>query len=434
VQIQRIDLPGSTRAEARRVATRRKQELEQSEFGDEVFVSTLLVSERRRNTLWLISALREVCEGVDFEVTRLGLRVDRLVPHTLALGAMTRTLPPARSKGLTAVLWLDPDVGTCVIADERGWLFDRSISLKYAGDRLLHADDESADAAQEEDYHQVERLATELERTFTYVERQLGLGEVVRMRLCGIADGLDELARTLAANLRLEVALLGTARRGDSQPSIPPAAGAVLGAAMLPRPAQEANLLPPEVAHARAAARARRPLVAALGLASIMTLLAATVGLLWYQTTRSALASARSAAEKWEVGREGLEGQAALLLRADQIRTALSALTRPEPSWDALLVVLGAALPESLFIQRLEVRPEGPGWKLAVSLEGKGPSQSEVAAWVRQLDDGLRDGELFRVVALEPEGPPLRSAEGVSVRYRLVVWVAPLSMEDFPSG
>jgi hypothetical protein len=237
VQIQRIDLPGITRAEARRVATRRKQELEQSEFGEDVFVSTLLVAERRGGTLWLMSALREVCEAVDFDVTRRGLRVDRLVPHTLALGAMTRTLPPPRSKGLTAVLWLDPDVGTCVVADERGWLFDRSISLKYAGDRLLHADDEAADAEQEEEYQQVERLATELERTFTYVERQLGLGEVVRMRLCGIAEGLDDLARTLAANLRLEVVCLGTARRGETQPSIPPAAGAALGAAMLPRPA-----------------------------------------------------------------------------------------------------------------------------------------------------------------------------------------------------
>jgi hypothetical protein len=332
------------------------------------------------------------------------------------------------------VLWLDPDVGTCVVADERGWLFDRSISFKYAGDRLLYTDDEAADPAQEEDYQQIERLATELERTFTYVERQLALGEVVRICLCGVAEGLDDLARTLAANLKLEVVRLGAARRGDSQSSIPPAAGAVLGAAMLPRPAQEANLLPPEVAHARAAARARRPLVVALGLASIMTLLAATVGLVWYQTTRSALDSARAAAAKWEVGREGLEGQAALMLRADQIRAALSALTRPEPSWDAMLVVLGAALPESLFVQRLEIHPEGHGWKLAVSLEGQGPSQSDVAAWVRQLDDELRDGELFRVVALEPEGPPLRSAEGVSARYRLVAWVAPLSTEDFPGG
>jgi hypothetical protein len=99
-----------------------------------------------------------------------------------------------------------------------------------------------------------------------------------------------------------------------------------------------------------------------------------------------------------------------------------------------MLVVLGAALPESLFVQRLEIHPEGHGWKLAVSLEGQGPSQSDVAAWVRQLDDELRDGELFRVVALEPEGPPLRSAEGVSARYRLVAWVAPLSTEDFPGG
>lgn len=432
IHIQRINLPGISGNRAQQVAVRRKQEIEQGETGDEVYVSTLVVSDSEGSTIWLMSSLREICESIDFEITRHGFRVDRLVPHTLALGALTRLLPANRSKGLTAVVWVDPESGTCVIADRRGWLFDRTIPLKYAGDRMLQASEASLDPEGDKEYQQIERLATELERTFAYVEKQLNLGEVARIRLCGTAQGLDDLARVLAANLRLDAAQIGAFGQGDAAVSIPPEAGAALGAVMLPRPVRQANLLPPETLCTRAATRMRRPLMVALVLAIAFSVAIGIAGLVRYQAKRMSLTSARSVAQRWEDGREALAGQTALSLRADQARVAASLLDRSEPPWGGMLVVLGAAMPEILFVQQLDLHAEEQGWKLSVSLEGQAASQAELAAAVRHVEQQVRAHELFKLVSVESRMAPWTTDEGVLARYRLTAWVAPLSSQESP--
>ncbi len=433
VHIQRIDLPDVTRAEAQRVAQRRKRELEASDPTEATCIATLVDSAGSKHTVWLISAHRDVCEAADFDLGLRGLRVDRLVPLPLALGGVNRLLRPARSRGLTAILWLDVATGTCVVADRLGWVFDREIPLKYAGDRMLRTDDAES-AQQDEDDHHVDRLATELKRTFAYVQQELRLGEVVRVRVCGLVDDVDGLAQALGASLKLEVRPVGAALSGKTEVSISPHVGAALGAAMLPRPAAAANLLPVEVQGQRCAARVRRSLVAALVLTAAISVSLATLGVLRVRSEQGELALVREYASGWESKRESLRKEVGLRSRADQVRAAARALARPEPPWGPMLVAFASVLPPSLFVERLDVRFASGGWTMSVSLEGDARRPAEAANAAAELREQLENHYLFRLISIESDSAPSSGAEWGPPRYRLTVWVVPVLSEGDYGG
>lgn len=421
VRIQRIDLPDVTPAVARRVARRRQQEAMEQDSTGSTLLTTLSLTERTSSCLWLVTANQDVCESVDLEIGLRGVEADRLVPHALALGATNRLLSRAPSNLLTAVLWLDREGGTCVVADHFGWLFDRAIPLRFTSD--------GTGASQGEREQYVERLATEVDRTLTYVKRNLSLGDVARVRLCGVTDDLESLAATLGTRLGLEVHTLESSLRREGDPRIPSQAGAALGAAMLPRSARVANLLPEEKLRSRRGARMRRPLKIALAAAVVVSVGAGTTGFVRYRGALSELVRIRAESARWEAEREGLQSEAALRIRAEQIRDAAKALGAPEPPIGDVLVVLGDALPRSLFVRQVEVRRQAAGWEMRASLDGEAQLQVEVADAMGLLREKLDASGLFRVALLEPETAPAAGQDWSSFRYRLVAWVAPELME-----
>jgi hypothetical protein len=433
VRTVRISLQDVTPAQARRVAARRKREIEAEDPTQGILASTLVLSERGSSAVWVVSSHREVCEALNFDLGLRGLTVDRLVPHALALGAMNRLLPPARSKGLTAIVWLDSQVGSCIIADRLGWVFDRDISLKYAGDRILRREEDTA-SGHDEDEQNVERLATELQRTFTYVERELNLGDVVRVRLCGTIEGIDELGRALGKTLRMEVRSISERPKSKKETARPTEVGAAVGAAMLPRWAAAANLLPPDAQIARRAIRLRRPLVAAVVVAAFVTLAAGATGFVKYRTVRTEVERVRALAARWDEERDAFKAQIEIGARADRIRRAYGTLNRSEPPWGSMLQVLGAVLPAPLVVQQLEVHRDPSGWKMEVTLEGQAFRQADIAEAVGKLRDALQEHDLFRIIVLEAQGPPQPGPEGSLARYRLMAWVAAVPTEEMPGG
>ena len=424
VRIERVNLPGVKPAVAERVARRRTQDAAEEDPTGATLLSSLILTERESSSLWLMTANRSVCEAEDLQIGFQGVEADRFVPQALALGALNRLLSPTPSDGLTAVLWVDREGATCVVADRFGWLFDRAIPLRYASDA---AEDEGGDGSQ-----YVERLGTELDRTFTYVKRDLNLGDVTRVRLCGLADDLAGLSATLSTSLGLEVDTLENSHRRQGDPQIPSRAGAALGAAMLPRSARVANLLPQTAQRLRRAARVRRPLKVALAGAALVSMGAGTTGFTRYRVAHSELVRVRAEAARWEVEREGLQGETALRIRAEQIRAASTALLTPEPPFGDMLVLLGDALPDSLFIRQLDLEQESAGWKLSASLEGEAQLQAEAANAVAELRKRLDESGLFRVALLETEAAPAAGQEWTSFRYRLVAWVASQLTEQWP--
>jgi hypothetical protein len=266
------------------------------------------------------------------------------------------------------------------------------------------------------------------------VERDLGLGEVVRVRLSGIVDEPDILARALARQLRLEVCAIDDPARGRPKVALPAEAGAALGAAMLPRSAGVANLLPSESQRQRQVAGARRLLVAALAITLATSVAAGTAGFLKYGAVRAEADRVRASAEMWDAERGSLQAQVARRARAGQIRNVHRSLTRSEPPWPPMLVILGASLPKLLFVQQLEVKSAPPGWSMVLALEGRARSQAEIAEAVGELRDRLEEDDLFRIVLVEPDGPPTLAGGLSSARFRLVARVAPVSVQEGQGG
>ncbi len=422
IRIARLDLPGVRSREARQIAARRRADLLDDE-SESLHVSSLIRATPTGSVLWLVSGPKDVCRELDAEMAARGIRADRLLPLSLALGGLARLLPPAMDDGLTAILWIESEWSHCVVADAQGWRFDRQIPLKLGFELPPEEAPANAVAWQEEDHQFVEHVTVELDRTFTYVERHLALGKVSRICVCGPLAGLESLEHALIANQSLEVMRVG-GRSLDALGTAPhPAAAGALGAVALGGSASDASLLPRELAAPRHAARARRRLLG-LAIASSLLALLALAYAVWGAAVISAAAErVHAEARRWDSEREGLARLAAERERAQRVFDAASTLARPEPPWSALLVVLGGLMPEHLFVERLAIVPENGGWGMEIWLDSEGLRESEAAEAAEKLRGRLSTLSLFRVVGLEIEQPAGAASE---MRFRIDAWVAPV--------
>lgn len=418
IRISRIDLPGVGAREAHDVARRRREDLS-GEGPAAVQVSSLVRSTATGSSIWLISGASDACAEIDAELTARGLRAERLTPLSLALGALVRLLPPPAEPGLTAVLWIEEEWGHCVVADPDGWRFDRQIPLKLGFDLALGEVPASEVAWQEEEHQFIEHVTVELDRTFNYVERNLALGRVTRICVCGPLRGLESFEHALVANQAREVARLGAGPLravGSAHPS----EGAALGAGMLGGSASEATLLPLSIAGPRLRVRARRRLKRAAAAACVFGALMLACGVWNVTTISAAVARVRAEAEVWERERAGLAQLSTERERAARVLDARATLSRPEPPWSALLVALGGLIPEKLFVRRLAIAHEAEGWRMQIWLDSEGLQETETAEAVSVLRGRLGTLSLFRVIELEPD----RAEDSIEARYHVVAWVA----------
>jgi len=420
IQISRVELPGVRVREARRIAERRREDL-CGEDPTALQVSSLVRKTPTGSALWLVSGPREACAEIDAELGARGIRAERVLPLSLALGALVRLLPKPEGEGLTAILWIEAEWSHCVVADSEGWLFDRQIPLKLGFDAALGDTPANAVAWQEEEHQFVEHVTVELDRTFTYVERNLALGQVASICICGPLAGLESLEHALVANQSLPVTRIGAGPLPGLGWAPHPAASVALGGVALGGSVEEATLLPQAIAAPRLRARARHRLVRAAAAACVLGMLALACAA-WNVTTISAsVERLRAEAKRWEGERAGLAQLATERARAQRVLDARTALTRPEPPWSALLVALGGLMPAKLFVSRLVIARELEGWRMEIWLDSEGLRESETAEAAAALRGRLAALSLFRVIELEPERP---HGAATNTQYRIATWVA----------
>ena len=155
IRISRVDLPGLRPREARRVAQRRLEDLQDEDPGT-LHVSSLVRATPLGSVIWLVSGTNEACSEVDAELAARGIQPQRVLPLSLTLGALVRLLPEPEDEGLTAILWIESEWSHCVVSDSAGWLFDRQIPLKLGFDSALGETPANAVAWQEEEHQFIE--------------------------------------------------------------------------------------------------------------------------------------------------------------------------------------------------------------------------------------------------------------------------------------
>ncbi len=420
IRISRMNLPGVRLREARRIAERRREDL-LGEQPEALLVSSLVRRTPLGSVLWLVSGSSDACAEIDAELAGRGIEADRVLPLSLALGALARVLPEPERAGLTALLWIEAEWSHCVVADSQGWLFDRQIPLKLGFDAAIGETPANAVAWQEEEHQFIEHVTVELDRTFNYVERNLALGEVSRICICGPLTGLESLEHALVANQSLPVVRIG-ARSLASVGWVPhPAAGVVLGGVALGGSVAEATLLPDAIAAPRLKARARQRLMRATAAVCVVGALA-LAGAVWNVAAISAsIDRLRAEAKRWEGERAGLARLASERERAQRIFDASATLTRAEPPWSTLLIALGGLMPEELFVSRLAIARELEGWRMEIWLDSEGLGEAETAEAAGAVRGRLAALSLFRVITLEPEAT---HGLATDTQYRIAAWVA----------
>lgn len=432
VKIERIDLPGVSIRDARVVARRRVHELQSAENDLEMEVSSLVVGDRKGSALWLFWTPVVECAQVETLLALQGLRADRLVPHAFAIGGLATTLPPVES-GLTALVWLHEESATCVIADHRGWVFGRKIQLRYLADRKGGAQAGSgleleSEAVPAED-PRLDCLSTELQRTFLYLTRELALGEVVRVVLCGKEEEIPELDQKLERSLGLESHWLGSKQCASSRHPLRPLEAAAMGLSLLPRRVSDANLLPTPIRLTRMGERLTARLTAILACMIVGLTSLSGMGFVEYRRATTTLRDARAELNGAAALHDELAHALDLRQRVDRIEAVRQELDRPEPPWASMLDLLGRMAPADLFVERLETWREPEGWRLRLAVGTVSSSTSASASSVESYRQSLAGLDLFSVTSVslvtEPGQQTLGTPEGVS-RYLLEGWVAPV--------
>ncbi|MCG8588409.1 MAG: hypothetical protein MJE66_03890 [Proteobacteria bacterium] len=424
---RRLDVPPITRRESGKVARRRVEEFAR-EFSDDVVVDFVRRPGSPVDALWLCAAptvvpieLQAVCDVLDASV-------HRMTSHHLALAQLARLLPPPPEGEVTALFDLDPDAGVCVFCDDKGWVFSRLIPLKFAGDRGARRDTgDAVPLAQPSDL--ADRIATELERTFRYLDSELRLGRVSRLLLSGDDPGLAGLATQLVPTLQTEVALLSEAIEHGPAANLEPGAATAVGAA-LAWDAQGGNLLPGQARMRRRQHETRRRMLTA----AIAT--ATTVALLGGATFLQARWLGRQLAEleeSWHAttvqrGRAG-ESQRARQYAATT-SAALAEFDQPAPPWTGLVETLGRLAPPNLAVSALTVVRAEEGWRLELSIEARADNLSDAVATVADFARELGDCPLVAVSEVSREGSRQVEAPGDTrtlVRFRVL---GQLAQED----
>ena len=453
---QREDLPKLHRREAALVAARRAPEVEAAVDGPASFCFSR--AENGEGPLWLCAAPVANAREAVLEWRQRGFEIDRLSSRHLALGNLVRLLD-LPEKSLVAFFDLEPDQGTCVVADCRGWVFSREVPLRFMGDRLLRAAraTPAVEAAREPVAHeeasglllvgekedgpdealdrleavadQAERLATELRRTFQYVGGQLGMGNVGRVHLTGGSPLLDDLTASLSQALGIPVESFGSVA-ADRLSGADASSCVALGLALAPD-RSGGNLLPSEERKARLAVRTRRRL--RLSLVSALGLIVAS-GLVLGWIASSVQREIQAASSRWESDapqRDLVQRVGASRSRSSALASALGRIDAPGPSWTALLEGLARSMPSDAFVERLEADRGDGHWRIVFSVEATGDTVAEAAHAVSRFTQAAGASPLLHIDSTVRESVARVGVDAQTrarVRFRIGGRPAPVSV------
>ena len=428
VQIQRLELSGVGRWEGQRVARRKLSALRADDPDGQLEVASLARVGGSGCIVWLFSAPARACHEIHAELRRAGLRPARLIPREFAIAALSSALSPLES-GLDAFLWMEEELARCVVADREGWVFSRDIPLQPA--RSWPAETAGLEALPDaEPGMDLDWLATELERTCRYVEREVASESIRRLTLCGSPEGFPRLDQVLVQRLAIPVSTLG--ERSSSSPTLElrPLEAAAVGMCLLGRRVSEANLLPTRIRSVHDEQRARGRLVHALAVLAVCVALALGVGGIRYRNVATELDTAAHEFDSLSAERVAFAQAYEEAARIARLRELHTLLDRPEPPWGTLLDLLGRVAPEDLYVQRVEAWQDGTDWRLRLNVVIEAPYASESAARLEEYRARLLD---LGLVQLEPLGmkPKFSDGEGTrgarGLRYQLEGRVAAMT-------
>lgn len=427
----RLDLPPLSDRDARRVAERRAEQLA-SENPEPAIAAYVVAPGKGPRPAWMVACPEEFSSFALERLRSQGLPVTHVGSMHLALGALTRSMAAPEEGQLRAFLDIGADHAVCVLADAEGWLFSREVPIRLTrvGDG---ADDES---------NPVERLASELRRTFHYIHAELRLGTVTELLLSGGRENLDELAESIDGLLDVSVCLVGDEITAGPAANIDPVFGAVVGAALMPR-LGGANLLPQEALRTLTTGRARRRLWIATA-ASVAMLIGGVTHFLWSQWD---LTTQWDDLERtWQEGspqRAAVETSWESKLLADEVGNALEALGPPRSVWSWALSTLEPMLPDDAFIAKLSGDRVNGEWAAALEIEFRGADLASAAEAGSRFAAELDASPLFRVESVArgaaPSGGSLIPYDdsAVSAHFRIESRIAPIRFsqrDEVPKG
>jgi len=437
VGLKRVELPPVNRRELDSIAMRRLSEFARE--SDEATVADYGRSRMRDSRQAWLSTLG-VTEARECQETwtELGPSIHRVTPRPIALGYLASLMPPPAEGELNAVCEVKRGRGLAVLVDEEGWVFSRSISFKFAGDRMMRVanddgielagDDQSRDGV----HSDLARIVTELERTFRYAQGELGLGAVSRIVLSGDLPELEPLAEELRKHLKLEVSIFGEAFEDGPAAGADPAASTAIALCLAPG-RRGSNLLPGQARERLRALAQRKALVAALVTSLGAIAVATSVGAVQVYRLED---RAEQLARQWEAGaeeRSADERDRRSRGQARHLRETMATIERSEPPWPTLFDVMGRLAPPDLSVAELDAEYRHGVWEYAMEVDAVGDSMSEAVEHVADFSRVLGDTPLFTVkevrrVRTSAPNPDLEQGE-VGVRFHLTGQVAVLARE-----
>ncbi len=386
---RRIELPPLTASQAHHVGHRKVRDF-LAEQPDECIGSFLRVRQSGPYPIWLAAVPANVPALFEGRWAGFGFDVYRLSSESLALGNLTRLLPPLAEGELVAVFDVYQEGGDCVVADAQGWLFSRMIPIRQArGAAQRDRPDGDADDKDEGlSQLQIERVATELGRTFLYVTRELALGRVVRLVLTGEVTHLELICDQLAESLEVEVGCVGDFVESGPAAKLPATAARAIGLALAPDP-RGCSLLPAESKRRRRLRRARMRQWVALvagGLLALGSMLTLVVRDIAGQRAIDRMSEAMG----FDQHRLAIIDETAHSReRATRLERALELVQREEPPWHAMLSVVAGALPPDVALDEMRILRKGEIWQAELALEARGATVSDAASAVAQFRERL---------------------------------------------
>jgi hypothetical protein len=447
---QRIDLPPATsRRGARLVAERRLRSL-LGERGEDAVGAFHLAVQRSGGRAWLATAPRDRCEELTAAFLDHDLALETISSRHFALGSLARLLPPAEDGALTALFDVERDIGTCVVVDDEGWLFSREVKHKFMGDRMvqpvetarsfaveaaepnaLSFEPEVGEALDATDVEldpfemqalEIERLATEIQRTIRYVETELALGKIRRTVLCGEVDGLIGSLPALSERLEHPVRDLRGLLRECRGIDVSNESAVALGALLVPDSGTQ--LLPEPSASVVRGRTGRRKLLRVAAALLVVLTCAFGVRAIQERDLRAEIARRETMWTESAPARRSVEEGLAMRARGELLEAGLDRLRGEAPPWIALLHTVAALLPERTEVRRLEIFGWEDGWRANLALRSEAESVSDAAGQVSAFTERLGAAPFVAVedVRQEESGSSrtgqLRSAH-FSVKLRL---------------
>lgn len=418
--VSRVDLPPIGDRDARRIAHRRAEQLANESLEPAIFGSAVAAGKRPRPA-WLVTCPAQFTSFAFERWRKQGLPVSHVASMHLALGALTKSIAPPKAGQLRAVLDIGSDHAVCVLTDAEGWLFSREVSIRLT----------RIDAGADEESSPIERLASELRRTFRYIDVELRLGSVSELLLSGSRKNLDELALNISELLDVPVGLVGDEISEGPIAHIDPAFAALVGMAIMPR-LDGVNLIPSSARRELSRDRLRRRLSVATAASVILLGLAAT----WSGWRHSELTTRfESLHEEWVEGAEErvkAESHWEAQEFAEEVTHAIDTLGPSPSAWSWALRTLAPMLPDDAYIAQLSGARVDGEWAAELEIEFRGEDLATAAHAGSTFAEHLDASPLWNVERVA-RGTPSRTGapiplDGATVRvqFRIESRLSPL--------